>query len=74
LSLRDYVIGLIADPAGTVFCSAPSASSPVMWRASGRCFNGEADANTWALRILGLIATVGSILLRAGRLGGPGSG
>jgi len=62
VSLRDYVIGLIAILPGTVlFCALGELAGDVA--RFGEVLHGEADANTWALRILGLIATVGSILL-----------
>ena len=60
VSLRDYVIGLIAILPGTVlFCALGELAGDVA--RFGEVLHGEADAGTWALRILGLIATVGSI-------------
>ena len=65
VSLRDYVIGLIAILPGTVlFCALGDLAGDVA--RFGDVLHGEADAGTWALRILGLIATVSSIWL-AGR-------
>nr|WP_255105759.1 MULTISPECIES: VTT domain-containing protein [unclassified Synechococcus] len=65
VSLRDYVIGLTAILPGTVlFCALGDLAGDVA--RFGDVLHGEADAGTWALRILGLIATVSSIWL-AGR-------
>ncbi|QPN58198.1 TVP38/TMEM64 family protein [Synechococcus sp. CBW1107] len=65
VSLRDYVIGLIAILPGTVlFCALGELAGDVAH--FGDVLNGEADAGTWALRILGLVATAGSIWV-AGR-------
>ncbi len=65
VSLRDYTIGLIAIIPGTVlFCALGELAGDVA--RFGEVLHGEADAGTWALRILGLIATVGSIAV-AGR-------
>lgn len=60
VSLRDYSIGLIAILPGTVlFCALGELAGDVA--RFGEVLHGEADAGTWALRILGLVATVGSI-------------
>ncbi|MCX5932663.1 MAG: VTT domain-containing protein [Cyanobacteria bacterium] len=65
VSLRDYVIGLLAILPGTVlFCALGDLAGDVA--RFGDVLHGEADAGTWALRLLGLIATAGSIWL-AGR-------
>jgi len=65
VSLRDYTLGLVAILPGTVlFCALGELAGDVS--RFGEVLHGEADAGTWALRILGLAATVGSIGL-AGR-------
>ncbi|MBC1263840.1 TVP38/TMEM64 family protein [Synechococcus sp. BSA11S] len=64
VSLRDYVIGLIAILPGTVlFCALGELAGDVT--RFGEVLHGEADAGTWVLRILGLIATAGSIWVAA---------
>ncbi|MDM7937780.1 MAG: VTT domain-containing protein [Cyanobium sp. CZS 48M] len=65
VSLRDYLVGLLAILPGTVlFCALGDLAGDVA--RFGEVLHGEADAGTWALRLLGLIANVGSIWL-AGR-------
>lgn len=60
VTLRDYVIGLIAILPGTVlFCALGELAGDVA--RFGEVLHGEADPGTWALRILGLLATVGAI-------------
>ncbi len=62
VSLRDYVIGLIAILPGTVlFCSLGALAGDVA--RFGEVLSGEADLGTWALRIIGLVATVASVWL-----------
>jgi uncharacterized membrane protein YdjX (TVP38/TMEM64 family) len=65
VSLRDYTIGLIAILPGTVlFCALGELAGDVA--RFGEVLHGDADAGTWVLRLLGLVATVGSIWV-AGR-------
>jgi len=64
------VIGLIAIPAGPVFVLRPSASRRECGALRGGASRRGRNANTWALRIPGLIATVGSTCWRAGRPAG----
>jgi len=62
VSLRDYVIGLIAILPGTVlFCSLGALAGDVA--RFGEVLSGEADLGTWSLRIIGLMATVASVWL-----------
>ena len=62
VSLRDYVIGLSAILPGTVlFCSLGALAGDVA--RFGEVLSGEADLGTWALRIIGLVATVASVWL-----------
>ena len=57
VSLRDYSIGLIGILPGTVlFCGLGALAGDVA--RFGEVLSGEADAGTWALRIVGLLATV----------------
>lgn len=65
VSLRDYSIGLIGILPGTVlFCGLGALAGDVA--RFGAVLSGEASAGTWALRIVGLLATVASVWL-AGR-------
>jgi len=62
VSLRDYVIGLVAILPGTVlFCSLGALAGDVA--RFGEVLSGEADLGTWTLRIIGLLATVASVWL-----------
>jgi uncharacterized membrane protein YdjX (TVP38/TMEM64 family) len=65
VSLRDYSIGLIGILPGTIlFCGLGALAGDVA--RFGEVLSGKADAGTWALRIVGILATVGSVWL-AGR-------
>ncbi len=65
VSFRDYTIGLVAILPGTVlFCALGELAGDVA--RFGEVLHGDADSGTWALRALGLVATVGSIWV-AGR-------
>ena len=65
VSLRDYSIGLIGILPGTIlFCGLGALAGDVA--RFGEVLSGEASAGTWALRILGILATVASVWL-AGR-------
>ncbi len=70
VSLRDYTIGLIGILPGTVlFCALGALAGDV-----GRfqaVLTGPADPFTWALRLVGVLATLGVVLLvvRAARRG-----
>ena len=60
VSLRDYCIGLIGIlPCTVLFCALGALAGDVA--RFGDVLHGQADAGTWALRILGVIATVGSV-------------
>ena len=60
VSFRDYTIGLIAILPGTVlFCALGALAGDVA--RFGEVLSGRADAGTWALRIVGLVATIASI-------------
>ena len=62
VSLRDYSIGLIGILPGTIlFCGLGALAGDVA--RFGEVLSGEADAGTWALRIVGLLATVASVWL-----------
>jgi len=62
VSLRDYTIGLIGILPGTVlFCGLGALAGDVA--GFGAVLSGEADASTWALRIVGLGATVAVVAL-----------
>lgn len=57
VSLRDYTLGLIGILPGTIlFCGLGALAGDVA--RFGAVLSGEADAGTWALRIIGLLATV----------------
>lgn len=65
VSLRDYSVGLIGILPGTIlFCSLGALAGDVA--RFGDVLANRADAGTWALRIIGLLATVGAAWL-AGR-------
>jgi len=65
VSWRDYSIGLIAILPGTVlFCGLGALAGDVARFAE--VLSGKADAGTWALRIVGLLATLASVWV-AGR-------
>lgn len=60
VSLRDYTIGLIGIVPGTIlFCSLGALAGDVA--RFGEVLSGEADAGTWALRLVGVAATVGTV-------------
>ncbi|MCP9776609.1 MULTISPECIES: TVP38/TMEM64 family protein [unclassified Cyanobium] len=60
VSLRDYTIGLIGILPGTIlFCGLGALAGDVA--RFGEVLSGQADAGTWALRIVGLLATVVSV-------------
>ena len=62
VSLRDYTIGLIGILPGTIlFCGLGALAGDVA--RFGEVLSGEASAGTWALRILGILATVASVWL-----------
>jgi len=79
VSLRDYAIGLVGILPGTVlFCGLGALAGDVA--RFGEVLSGEADAGTWALRLVGILATVASVwlvgraarqALAAGDLGEP---
>jgi uncharacterized membrane protein YdjX (TVP38/TMEM64 family) len=65
VSWRDYSIGLIAILPGTIlFCGLGALAGDVA--RFGDVLAGRADAGTWALRVVGVLATVASVWL-AGR-------
>ena len=62
VSLRDYSIGLIGILPGTVlFCGLGALAGDVA--RFGEVLGGEADAGTWALRVAGVLATIGVVVL-----------
>jgi len=62
VSLRDYSLGLIGILPGTIlFCGLGALAGDVA--RFGEVLSGEADAPTWALRIAGIVATVGVVWL-----------
>jgi uncharacterized membrane protein YdjX (TVP38/TMEM64 family) len=62
VSLRDYTLGLIAILPGTVlFCGLGALAGDVA--RFGSVLAGQADAGAWALRIVGLLATVAVVLV-----------
>jgi len=62
VSLRDYTIGLIGILPGTIlFCGLGALAGDVA--RFGTVLSGEADAGTWALRIIGILATVAVVWL-----------
>lgn len=65
VSLRDYSVGLLGILPGTIlFCSLGALAGDVA--RFGDVLANRADTGTWALRIMGLLATVGAAWL-AGR-------
>jgi len=62
VSQRDYTLGLIGIIPGTIlFCGLGALAGDVA--RFGEVLSGEADPATWALRIVGLLATVASVWL-----------
>ncbi|MCP9887617.1 TVP38/TMEM64 family protein [Cyanobium sp. ATX 6A2] len=62
VSLRDYNLGLIGIVPGTIlFCSLGALAGDVA--RFGEVLSGQADAGTWTLRLVGVLATVGSVVL-----------
>ena len=62
VSWRDYSIGLIAILPGTIlFCGLGALAGDVA--RFGEVLSGQADAGTWALRVVGVLATVASVWL-----------
>jgi uncharacterized membrane protein YdjX (TVP38/TMEM64 family) len=62
VSLRDYNIGLIGILPGTIlFCALGDLAGDAA--RFGDVLRGEADPGTWSLRIIGVLATVGSMWL-----------
>ena len=62
VSLRDYTIGLIGILPGTIlFCGLGALAGDVA--RFGAVLSGEADAGTWALRVVGIAATVAVVWL-----------
>ena len=62
VSLRDYSIGLIGILPGTVlFCGLGALAGDVA--RFGEVLGGEADAGTWALRLVGVLATLAVVWL-----------
>ncbi|MCP4973056.1 MAG: TVP38/TMEM64 family protein, partial [Prochlorococcus sp.] len=64
VSLRDYSIGLIGILPGTIlFCGFGALAGDVA--RFGDVLSGEADPITWALRIVGLLATLAVVVIVA---------
>ena len=62
VSLRDYSLGLIGILPGTVlFCGLGALAGDVA--RFGSVLAGQADAGTWGLRVVGLLATVAVVVL-----------
>ena len=62
VSLRDYSLGLIGILPGTVlFCGLGALAGDVA--RFGSVLPGQADAGTWGLRVVGLLATVAVVVL-----------
>ena len=62
VSLRDYSIGLIGILPGTVlFCGLGALAGDVA--RFGEVLGGEADAGTWTLRLVGVLATLAVVWL-----------
>ncbi|MEB3184774.1 MAG: TVP38/TMEM64 family protein [Cyanobacteriota bacterium] len=62
VSLRDYTLGLIGIVPGTIlFCGLGALAGDVA--RFGAVLAGEADAGTWSLRVVGLLATVAVVWL-----------
>jgi uncharacterized membrane protein YdjX (TVP38/TMEM64 family) len=62
VSLRDYTLGLVGIIPGTIlFCGLGALAGDVA--RFGDVLSGQADPATWALRVVGLLATVASVWL-----------
>ena len=62
VSLRDYTLGLVGIIPGTIlFCGLGALAGDVA--RFGEVLSGQADPATWALRVVGLLATVASVWL-----------
>ena len=62
VSLRDYSLGLIGILPGTVlFCGLGALAGDVA--RFGTVLSGQADAGTWALRVVGVLATVAVVVV-----------
>ena len=62
MSLRDYSLGLIGILPGTVlFCALGALAGDVA--RFGEVLSGQADGVTWALRIVGVLATFAVVWL-----------
>ena len=62
MSLRDYSLGLIGILPGTVlFCALGALAGDVA--RFGEVLSGQADSLTWALRIVGVLATFAVVWL-----------
>ena len=62
VSLRDYTLGLVGIIPGTIlFCGLGALAGNVA--RFGDVLSGQADPATWALRVVGLLATVASVWL-----------
>jgi uncharacterized membrane protein YdjX (TVP38/TMEM64 family) len=62
VSLRDYSLGLIGILPGTIlFCALGALAGDVA--RFGAVLSGQADAGTWALRLVGLLATLAVVWL-----------
>ena len=60
VSLRDYTLGLIGIVPGTIlFCGLGALAGDVA--RFGAVLAGEADAGTWSLRVVGVLATVAAV-------------
>ena len=62
VSLRDYTLGLVGIIPGTIFFCGLGALAGDVAR-FGEVLSGQADPATWALRVVGLLATVASVWL-----------
>ena len=62
VSLRDYTLGLVGILPGTIlFCGLGALAGDVA--RFGEVLSGEADGGTWTLRVVGILATLGSVWL-----------